>query len=131
MKDKYWEFDKLLNQLADEPFRWGKSDCFHFTAQCVEVWHGIDFRPLHKYKTMKQAEQYQAMFGGIEQLTTGTLGYPLKDVELARDGDVVTARVAKDMIALGFVAKDRGWFKLKKRVVPLPLNKCRKAWRIK
>lgn len=125
------EFDKLLNELADEPFKYGKNDCFHFAARCVHAWHGKDFRKLHPYKSAKGAETYLNEHGHIETLTIGTLGYPLKNVLEARDGDVVTAEVARNQIALGFVANGKAWFKTKKRVVPFKIERCRFAWRIK
>lgn len=119
----------LINKLADEPFKYGKSDCFTFTNALVREWHGLDYRALHRYKSEKAANAYIAQFGGIEKLTTGTLGYgcdPLK----CRDGDVVIAEVAPDQIALGFVFGEGGLFKTKKTVLKIPLKKCIKGWRL-
>lgn len=128
MMDKT-EFDQLLNKLADEPFKYGKNDCFHFAARLVEAWHGKDFRKLHPYETKAEAEAYMKQHGGIEALTIGTLGYNIRGFPI--DGDVISAEVAKGQIALGFVANGKAWFKTKKKVVAIPFNKCRKVWRIK
>jgi len=122
---------KLLNKLADEKFEYGKNDCFTYTARLVHTYHGIDYRHAHKYQGEKQALAYMAQHGGIEAMITGTLGYPLKSPLDCQDGDVVTAEVSKDQIALGFVYNDRANFKTEKRAVAVPLKRCRTGWRVK
>ena len=124
------EMNNLINELSDEPFKYGKSDCYTFTSKLVKQWHGIDHVKLHAvYKTEKEALQYIQKFGGIEALTTGTLGYS-DDPEKCKDGDVVSAEIG-DGIALGFVFNGNGLFKDKKKIIKLPLNKCRQGWSIK
>ena len=123
------KFERVFAELADEPFKYGKNDCFHFTARLVNVWHGKDFRKLHPYKSKKGAEDYMDRFGPIEVLTTGTLGYPLASMDEIRDGDVVSLEVAKGQIGLGFVANGKAWFKTKSRVIAVDPTKCRMAWR--
>lgn len=122
---------KLLNKLADEPFEYGKNDCFSYVAKLIYVYHGLDYRHAHKYKNEEEANKYIARFGGIEALTTGTIGYPLKSPLECKDGDVVTAEVSKNEVALGFVYNDRANFKTKKRAIAIPLSKCRTGWRVK
>ena len=129
MVDKF-EFDRVLNELADEPFKWGKNDCFHFTARCVLAWHGKDYRSLHPYKTKKEAVEYIKKHGGIERLTTGTLGYSIR-AGIPHDGDVVSIEVRPGEIALGFVANRKIWLKTEKRVVAVSLTKARMVWRIR
>ncbi len=121
--------NKLLNKLSDEPFKHGSADCFTFTNALVKEWHGKDFRRLHPYKTKKEAIAYMEKFGGIEALTTGTLGYAIAP-DRCVDGDVVSANVSGD-VALGFVYNGFGLFKSKKTVIKLKLNKCLKGWSIK
>lgn len=124
------EMNKLINELSDEKFVFGKSDCYTFTAKLVKQWHGIDHVKLHAvYKTEKEAQQYMQEFGGIEALTTGTLGYSCAP-EKCVDGDVVSAEVGSG-IALGFVFNGYGLFKGKKKILKLPLRKCRQGWNIK
>ena len=120
---------KLINKLADEPFEYGKNDCFTFTNTLVKEYHGHDYRQLHPYKTQKEAEKYMELYGGIEALTVGTLGYPVA-AEHCLDGDVVIANVS-DTPALGFVLNGYGLFKAKKKLVKLPLSKCLRGWRIR
>ena len=122
------KMNKLINKLADEPFKHGKNDCFTFTNALVKEWHGKDFRKQHPYKNKKEALQYMAEFGGIDALTTGTLGYPV-DANLCRNGDVVLADVGSGD-ALGFVFDGNGLFKSAKSVVRVPLKKCLKGWRV-
>jgi len=123
--------NKLINKLSDEPFKYGKTDCYQFTARLVKEYHGIDHIKLHcVYKNKKEADEYMAQHGGIEALTTGTIGYPLKDVTECVTGDVVTATTSGEDVALGFVANGYGLFKTKKRVMKIPLKKCRVGWRI-
>jgi hypothetical protein len=126
------KMNKLINKLSDEPFRYGKSDCFTFTAKLVKEWHGKDYLPLHikAYKSEKTAAEYMARFGGIELLTTGTLGYPCRSVDCL-DGDVVIGDFGDAGIALGFVYDGNGYFKGKKKVLKLPLKKCLRGWRIR
>lgn len=124
------KMNDLINKLSNETFIHGKSDCFTFTNELVKAWHGKDFRSLHTYKNKKEALRYMIKHGGIEVLTTGTLGYPVNTDKLC-DGDVIIAEVAENEIALGFVFNGHGLFKGKKRVMKLPLNKCIKGWRIK
>jgi hypothetical protein len=121
----------LINKLSDEPFKYGKSDCFTFTAALVKEWHGKDYRPYHAvYKSKREADMYIGLYkNGIEELTTGTLGYSCDPVA-CEDGDVVSAEVSPGQIALGFVFKGHGLFKMKKRVGQLNLSKCRKGWRL-
>jgi len=123
------KMNKLINKLSDEPFKYGTNDCFTFTNALVSEWHGGDYRLLHQYKNKKEAIAYLTAYGGIEKLTTGTLGYS-RAPELCRDGDVVTAEVSSGNIALGFVFNGHGLFMTEKRVAKLPLKKCRLGWRI-
>lgn len=130
MKSTKAEINNLINELADAPFKYAKNDCYVFTAKLVKAWHGVDLVKLHDvYSTKKEAVAYIKVYGGIETLTTGTLGYSIHP-EFCKDGDVVTAEVAKNEIALGFVISGHGIFKAPKKIVRLPLDKCRKGWRI-
>ena len=128
--NKLSKMNKLINKLSDEPFEYGKADCFTFTAKLVKEWHGKDYLPFHSvYKNKEEADAYIARYnGGIEALTTGTVGYGVDPTE-CEDGDVVIANVG-DGIALGFVYGGNGLFKTEKRVGQLPLKKCIKGWRI-
>lgn len=121
--------NRLINKLADEPFKYGKNDCFTFTNALVKEWHGKDFRQLHPYRSKNQAITYMAQHGGIEKLITGTIGYSIVPSSCV-DGDVVTADVG-DGIAIGFVFDGHGLFKSKKTVLKMKLEKCRMGWRIK
>lgn len=123
------KMNKLINKLADEPFEFGKNDCFTFTAKLVKEWHGKDYIKLHSvYKTEDQALEYMSIHGGIEALTRGTLGYSC-DPEQCQDGDVVTAQVGPG-VALGFVFKGYGLFKSENKILKLKLSKCRLGWRL-
>jgi hypothetical protein len=128
--NKLSKMNKLINKLSDEKFEYGKNDCFTFTAALVKEWHGKNYRAFHLvYKNKDEADAYIARYrGGIEELTTGTLGYGC-DPTSCEDGDVVIAEVG-DGIALGFVFGGKAFFKTEKRVGQLPLNKCIKGWRI-
>ncbi len=125
------KMNKLINELSDKPFEYGVNDCFTFTSALVAAWHGsgATYTMLHKYKNKKEALKYLASYGGIEKLTTGTLGYS-RTPELSQDGDVVTAEVAPGEIALGFVFKGYGLFLTEKQVIKIPLKKCSKGWRM-
>lgn len=68
--------------------------------------------------------------GGIEALTTGTLGYPVATSQL-ENGDVVSAEISSGEVALGFVFRGYGYFKGHKQVMVAKLNKCRQGWKIK
>jgi len=128
---KLSKMNTLANKLADQDFKYGKLDCYIFTAKLVKEWHGKDFSHLHAvYKSQNAAEHYIEANGGIDALTTGTLGYPLRSTSLAEDGDVVTADVNGDVV-LGFVFKGSGLFKMKKSLVKVPLKKCQTAWQVK
>ncbi len=120
----------LINKLSDEPFKIGKSDCFTFTNALVKEWHGKDYRKLHPYKNRKEAIHYMHTNLGIENLTVGTLGYPVAAFN-CEDGDVVTANTGEFDIALGFVHDGHGLFKSKGGVKRIPLEKCRQGWRIR
>lgn len=122
------KMNKLINKLADKPFKHGTNDCFTFTNALVKEWHGKDFRKMHKYKNKSQALLYMAENGGIERLTTGTLGYSV-DAGRCNNGDVVLADVGSGD-ALGFVFDGHGLFKSNKSVVRVPLEKCKCGWRI-
>lgn len=125
------KMNKLMNELSDEDFKYGKTDCYIFTAKLVKAWHGKDYIKHHAvYKNQKEADAYIEKFGGIEALTTGTLGYAI-DPKDCVDGDVVTSQVTNNQIALGFVYGGNGLFKMKKTVVKIPLKKCRMGWSIK
>jgi hypothetical protein len=125
------KMNELINKLADEPFKYGKNDCYTFTAALVKEWHGKDYTKHHAvYKSKKEAIKYMYEFNGIESLTVGTLGYPVA-AEHCEDGDVVLAEVGPDGLALGFVFNGHGLFKTKKKPVKVPLNKCLKGWRIR
>jgi len=117
-----------INELADKPFEYGKNDCFTFTNALVREWHGVDYRHLHRYRTKKKAEEYMADNGGIEALTTGTLGYSVDPMKCG-DGDVVSANVGGG-IAVGFVFDGHGLFKTAKKVAKMPLKKCSKGWKL-
>jgi hypothetical protein len=124
------KMNKLINALSDAPFQYGKNDCYIFTAKLVKEWHGKDYVKHHAvYKNKKQADEYMARFGGIEKLTTGTLGYSCKP-EDCQDGDVVSCDVGSG-VAVGFVFNGTGLFKYKKTVVKVPLDDCRLGWRIR
>ena len=125
--------NKIINKLSDEPFEFGKNDCFTFTNSLVKEWHGKDFLAahIHRYEDEKTAQKYIEAFGGIERLITGTIGYPHKYVGLAQNGDVVTAEVGPGEIGIGFVYEGKAFFKGKKKVLQMKLNKCRMAWSIK
>ena len=127
------KMNTLINKLSDEPFKFGKCDCYTFTAKLVKQWHGKDYIKLHAvYKNEKQAKKYMEKFNGIEALTIGTLGYGCAlGPEDCRSGDVVTAEVAPGEVALGFVYQGKGYFKGKKSVKQIPLKKCRMGWRIR
>ena len=128
---KLSNMNTLINELSDADFEYGKTDCYIFTAKLVKEWHGKDYIKHHAvYKNKKQADAYIEKFGGIEALTTGTLGYSTDPVRCV-DGDVVTAEVAQGQVALGFVQGGHGLFKMKKTVVRLPLKKCRMGWSVK
>ena len=121
--------NKLINKLADKPFKYGTNDCFTFTNALVKEWHGKDYRLRHPYKNKKEAIEYMRKYNGIETLTVGTLGYPVPAVH-CMDGDVCLANVG-DGPALGFVFDGHGLFKSAKSVLKLPLEKCLKGWRIR
>ena len=116
------KLNKLVNDLSDKDFEYGKNDCFTFTNALVKAYHSKDYLKLHSGYT-NEAE------AGIEALTTGTLGYS-RNPELCAEGDVVSAEVAPEEIALGFVAGKYALFKMESRVIKLPLKKCRMGWRI-
>jgi hypothetical protein len=123
------KMNNLINKLSDAPFQFGKNDCYTFTARLVKEWHGKDFTKNHAvYETDAEAAEYTNQYGGIEALTTGTLGYPCLPTD-CRDGDVVSAYVGTG-VAVGFVFKGNGLFKSKK-VLKLPLSKCHMGWRVK
>jgi hypothetical protein len=127
---KLSKMNKTINKLVDEPFEYGKNDCYTFTSRLVKEWHGKDFTKLHAvYKSKEQADKYMKEFGGIEALTTGTLGYSVNPVK-CEDGDVVTAEVAPGEVALGFVFNGHGLFRSKIKLYKLSLDKCRMGWRI-
>ena len=124
------KMNDLINKLSDEPFKYGKNDCYTFTAKLVKQWHGKDYVKLHAvYKNKKQADEYIKEHGGIEALTTGTLGYSVAP-ERCKNGDVVTAMIAPEEIGLGFVFNGFGYFKTKKKPVRVPLENCRMGWRL-
>jgi len=126
------EINTLINELSDQPFKYGQTDCYQFTAKLVKEYHGIDHVKRHcVYKSKKEADEYMAKYGGIEALINGTLGYALRDVNNCVTGDVVTATVSPGEVALGFVANGYGLFKTAKRVVKIPLKKCRLGWSVK
>lgn len=129
---KFSEMNDLINELSDEPFKYGKCDCFIFTAKLVKAWHGKDYLPLHlkAYKNKKTAEEYMAKFNGIESLATGTLGYPVRAADLW-DGDVALAHFNGIGDALGFVFNGRAYFKGPKKVMQMPVKKCLRGWRIR
>ena len=121
----------LINKLADQPFKIGKCDCFTFTNALVKEWHGGEgYRHLHPYKNRGEAIYHMHKNLGIENLTVGTLGYPVAAFD-CKDGDVVTANTGEFDIALGFVYDGHGLFKSKKSVVKIPLKDCRQGWRIR
>jgi hypothetical protein len=126
MSDKLKE---LMNKLSDEPFEYGVNDCFTFTNALVKEFHGRDYRKLHPYKTEEEAREHMKDFG-IEGLTLGTLGYAIQPTS-CKDGDVVSAMVAKGEVALGFVWNGKALFKTRKRSISLPLSRCRLGWSIK
>lgn len=122
------KMNELINKLSDEPFEYGKNDCYTFTAALVKQWHGADFSKLHRdYKDEGTAKKYIKTFGGLSALTTGTLGYGCSP-EDCDDGDVVIAELPDP--TLGFVFNGYGLFKTKKKVKKLKLSKCLKGWRI-
>lgn len=125
------KMNKLINELSDKPFEYGKNDCFTFTARLVKEWHGKNYLAYHLvYKDKEEADAYIARYrGGIEELTTGTLGYGC-DPQSCDDGDVVIAEVSPGQVGLGFVFKGKGFFKTEKRVAAIPLKKCIKGWRV-
>ena len=128
---KLSRMNTVVNKLADAPFKYGKNDCYTFTAGLVKEWHGKDYTKLHSvYKNKLSAGAYIEEHGGIEKLTIGTLGYSCEPT-LCKNGDVVTAEVSKGEVALGFVFDCHGLFKSKTRLVKIPLDKCRMGWRIK
>ena len=135
MSDFKRRVNKKFNELADEKFAYGKCDCFTFTLSMVLEWHGDEYNfvsLLHPYRNKREALEYMRAHGGIEALTTGTLGYSIDPCKCV-DGDVVTAEVSvggEDLVALGFVMSGRGWFKTRTRVLDVPLNLCRKGWRL-
>jgi hypothetical protein len=129
--NKLSKMNKLINKLSDEKFEYGKNDCFTFTARLVREWHGKNYLAFHLvYKNEDEARAYIGRYrGGIEELTTGTLGYGIEPTA-CEDGDVVIAEVSPGEIALGFVYGGKGLFKTEKRVGQIPLKKCIKGWRI-
>ena len=123
------KMNKLINKLSDAPFEFGKNDCYTFPAALVKEWHGLDYTKNHiGYKTDAEVAEYTNKYGGIEKLTIGTLGYSCSPMD-CKDGDVVSAYVGTG-IAVGFVFKGNGLFKSRK-VMKLPLKKCRLGWRLK
>jgi len=121
---------KLMTELIDAPFEFGRNDCFTFTDALVRSFHGRSYRNLHpKYKTEAQAVEYISRSGGIESLTTETLGEPIASAD-CKDGDVVCAEVAPEQIALGFVVNGYGLFKTKNRAIKIPIINCLRGWRI-
>lgn len=118
----------LINELSDEPFKYGSNDCYTFTSRLVKEWHGKDYTLLHAvYKSEKAADEYIAKHGGLRKLIMGTLGYSCSPKD-CRDGDVVVAMLP--LSTLGFVFQGHGLFKTKKSVRKLPLSKCEEGWRI-
>jgi len=128
VKEDKGKMNKLINKLADEPFKHGKNDCFTFTNALVKEWHGHDFRHLHPYKNKKEALEYIAKNGGIEALIIGTLGYSTR-TSLLRDGDVGLVDTP-DGPALGFIYDDHILVKYKKTVLKVPLANGLKGWTI-
>lgn len=125
---KLSRMNELINKLADEPFEYGKSDCYTFTAALVKEWHGKDFSKAIQYEDEDGANDFLKTYG-YPALVTGTLGYPRTDVTNCEDGDVVLANLPEPMI--GFVYNDYGYFKTKKTVVRLKLKKCLIGWKVK
>ena len=125
------KLNKLINELSDAPFVYGKCDCYIFTARLVEEWHGKSYFMHKVYKNKKQAIAYMEKFGGLEALTVGTLGYPVRAADCV-DGDVAIAKVGPEgSPVLGFVFNGYALFKGKKKVLKLPLSKCDRGWRIR
>jgi len=123
--------NELINKLSDEKFSFGRNDCYSFTSKLVKEWHGRDYIKLHAvYKNEKEAKAYMDKHGGIEKLTTGTLGYSIAP-EKCIDGDVVSLEVKPGEIAIGFVFDDCGYFKCRNKPIKVSLGKCRIGWRIK
>lgn len=123
------KMNKLVNKMADAPFKFGKNDCYTFTSKLVKEWHGIDHVKRHAvYKSEEEAQAYMDKNGGIEALTIGTLGYAV-DPETCTNGDVVSAEVGSG-VALGFVFNGVGLFKAERKIVKIPLRKCRLGWRL-
>lgn len=91
MKVDHWQeaLRREFENAHGRKFRWGRHDCFQFTARCVIAVSGIDWRRLFpRYHTREGAEALLREHGGARGLLTKALGEPVP-VPLAGVGDVV------------------------------------------
>jgi hypothetical protein len=115
------------------PFAWGMHDCGCWCAAAVQVQTGQDYlAPFReRYRDAKTARALIAgEFGGAIENIPGRLGF--EEIPLARcqRGFIVSKAFRGRGTALGICVGTKAVFAAKTGLTFIPMNECRRAWRI-
>jgi len=139
MRLKNWDFilAGFLEQRRFVPFAWGVNDCCLFACDGIKAITGVDpadgtFRG--KYRTAIGAHRLLNAHGGIEDGFYRTCFEKhgiteLPTPKLARRGDVVLIDTENGQ-ALGIMDSVNAFFVGKNGLIPMGIEKCRRAWRV-
>lgn len=83
--------EQYLNDLAREPFVWGRHDCVHMAARWVRLCSGRDV-DLPAYANEREGLRMIRAGGGLSALITARLGPPTDEPQR---GDIATIRATE------------------------------------
>lgn len=129
---------ETIQRLEGQPFRWGRHDCCLFVGSCLEALCGEDAAApwRGRYRTEEQAlALLEGEFGGgvecMWEIMAARLGFEEIAPAFAQRGDVLLTDRGAGGPALGILGfAGNGLFVLPADMTPLPVNLCRRAWRV-
>tara|TARA_S200002703_G_scaffold60250_1_gene52159 strand:+ start:5619 stop:6020 length:402 start_codon:yes stop_codon:yes gene_type:complete len=120
-----------INNVADEGFKWGATDCCQLAATVAKAITGKDFSEGYSYDTSTGALRIIAAHHGIEGIVTKALGTPTESLAELDYGDpVLLSPECGDVIGVWFRSFAYCRFE-SGQIAKVPHTNVIKGWRLK
>jgi len=128
------DLDNFLIAYSGKEFKYGLTDCAHFTADYLQLYHGKDFLINFRTKYTSPRTSVRRLkelgYDNIVSAVSGELGSsPISPIDSV-DGDVLVYSNELGQDCIGVCHKGKGIFITHIGLLLLQLEKCKFGWRV-
>lgn len=120
----------VLTEIANQPFQYGRVDCFQIAARVAEAITGKRPGLNFEYDTEAQANDLIHQHGGAVDFISSFVGKPVKDRSALRDGDAALVSLPNHPPVLGVILDRSVYVKTKEALIPVKFSRVIEGWKI-